>query len=211
MFKNSLILYFLLTVSTSSFGQNDSLKVFLGQNDNFIEIDKTKITIKDSNFSSAYYNFTLSVPALVKSLNTYQLPNSCIFTISTNYSDFGFWVSQYENMRYSKAYCKRMLTNSQPFKLFYRELIFKKGPLSDGKFISDSVRSLEISGIQAIQYLCYFEKNNFKGEMIMTQLFYKNFNYRIVCTIDNQSNRKDVAYFLNDLLINSFRLLKTDE
>ena len=209
------ILFLLLTIPVSTRAQNDSLTIILGQNDNFLSIDKSKIKIQGHKYSSDYYNFDIDVPSEFTNIVNKGLPNGCIFSNTTTHADFGFWVSHYATMRYSKKYCFTMTKKPEIFKRYYREYIFKNGVLADSKFLSDTIRIIKISGIPAIQYTCTFikEKNSveFIGQMVLIQLFYKSFNYRFVSVVENEPKYIDAVSFFNKKLLESFRLLKTNE
>ena len=210
-----VILYFLLAIPISIRAQDGSLSIILGQNDNFISIDKSKIKIQSYKYTSNFYNFSIDVPSEFQHVLNKNLPDGCIFSNSDNNSDYGFWVSHYATMRYSKSACLEITKNPKKVRSYYREIIFKNGVLADSKFLSDTVRIIKVSGIPAIQYTCSFIKKNgsdeFNGQMVLTQVFYKTFNYRIISIVKNESKFIIADSFLINKLIESFKLLKTNE
>ena len=211
-------LYLLLAITAHFsfvFGQTESIKIFLFPKDNFIPIKKEEIKVINNTYYSKLYNFSIGIPQVVKTVPSSGLPNNCIFEINNEYSNFGFWISQYSKMYYTKEYSKKIMKFSKAFKELYSKKLFEEPAFKGSTIIDDNINTLDISGIPSFQYKCHFIKRTpdkeYNGQIIITQLFYKKFNYRIVCTYDYTSPKKDVVLYLNDFLVSSFKILNTND
>jgi hypothetical protein len=212
--QRKFILFILIwAIVVSAKAQEDSVKIFLGPNDNFLPIEKKKIEINNNFYKSRFYNFSIDIPDAVNNAVNKELPNNCIFSITNNFTDLGFWISHYSSTVYTKAYCERLMKYPEIFRRTYKKQIFDEGPLRGSVFLNDSMKILRISKIPAFQYKCNFIKKTNKevinGQMIVTQVFYGKFNYRLVCVFENKDLDTEASMLLNNLILKSFTFLET--
>lgn len=197
-------------ISLHVFSQNtDSVKLIMSADKkDFIKINKTKISFSNLKYSSIAYNFSLQIPSSLK-LIPCESGDGCIFDIYHDAS-IQFWLSNYSNLYVSKNSAISLMKSLDSFKSLLRLNL-----IPGGEIISDSIKTIFFGDIPGYQYSCTFNYTNgtstMKGKMIVSQVFYKNFNYRILGTFDREDKNSIKLIESYNALIKNFKILKTSE
>jgi hypothetical protein len=200
----------LILFSETNAQKEDSVGIFLSPKDKFLKIDKSKISKTNNKYFSIKYNFSIEAPEKIPMLPSSD--SNCIFTIVNDHTDLTFWINEYSNFYYSKEYTTKMLGNLNPFRKALRGYTLGMFELNTYKFLSDTIVGMKISGIPGYQYSINIKTTGATSEnltLIISQVFYKNFNYRLITVIKNDHKNSDLGVYLKDILLKSFKFLDT--